>query len=134
MKYRRELDFKRFEQAADEESNLVQMVTAMQEIKLNNCETQKRWQWERIQVKLFKISVKGAGFGASATSRFCIFQSDHEYYNLLYSGKSSGRRSDDTGYDDVSDLYHRPAQCAGLFFYRICAAVSGRQDKSGTAE
>ena len=35
MKYRRELDFKRFEQAADEESNLVQMVTAMQEIKLN---------------------------------------------------------------------------------------------------
>ena len=51
MKYRRELDFKRFEQAADEESNLVQMVTAMQEIKLNNCETQKRWQWERIQVK-----------------------------------------------------------------------------------
>ena len=63
MKYRRELDFKRFEQAADEESNLVQMVTAMQEIKLNNCETQKRWQWERIQVKLFKISVKGLALG-----------------------------------------------------------------------
>lgn len=38
------------------------------------------------------------------------------------------------GGDDVSDLYHRSAQCAGLFFYRICAAVSGRQDKSGTAE
>lgn len=63
MKYRRELDFKRFEQAADEESNLIQMVTAMQEIKLNNCETQKRWQWERIQVKLFKISVKGLALG-----------------------------------------------------------------------
>ena len=57
------MDFKRFEQAADEESNLVQMVTAMQEIKLNNCETQKRWQWERIQVKLFKISVKGLALG-----------------------------------------------------------------------
>lgn len=59
MKYRRELDIRRFAQAAGEQSNLVQMVTAMQEIKLNNCETQKRWQWERIQVKLFKISVKG---------------------------------------------------------------------------
>lgn len=63
MKYRRELDIRRFAQAAGEQSNLVQMVTAMQEIKLNNCETQKRWQWERIQVKLFKISVKGLTLG-----------------------------------------------------------------------
>ena len=31
----------------------------MQEIKLNNCEKQKRWEWERIQVKLFKISLRG---------------------------------------------------------------------------
>ena len=42
---------------------LCRWVTAMQEIKLNNCETQKRWQWERIQVKLFKISVKGLALG-----------------------------------------------------------------------
>lgn len=63
MKYRRELDIRRFAQAAGEQSNLIQMITAMQEIKLNNCETQKRWQWERIQVKLFKISVKGLALG-----------------------------------------------------------------------
>jgi ATP-binding cassette subfamily B protein len=31
----------------------------MQEIKLNNCEKQKRWEWENIQVKLFKVSIKG---------------------------------------------------------------------------
>lgn len=59
MKYRRELDIKRFAQAAGEQSNLFQLVTGMQEIKLNNCETEKRWEWERIQVKLFKISIKG---------------------------------------------------------------------------
>lgn len=59
MRYRRELDIKRFSQAAAEQSNLFQLVTGMQEIKLNNCETEKRWQWERIQVKLFKISIKG---------------------------------------------------------------------------
>jgi ATP-binding cassette subfamily B protein len=29
----------------------------MAEIKLNNCETQKRWEWERIQAKLFRINV-----------------------------------------------------------------------------
>lgn len=59
LKYRRELDIRRFSQAAGEQSNLFQLITGMQEIKLNNCETQKRWQWERIQVKLFNISVKG---------------------------------------------------------------------------
>ena len=63
MKYRRELDIRRFAQAAGEQSNLIQIVTGMQEIKLNNCEKQKRWQWERIQVKLFKISVKGLALG-----------------------------------------------------------------------
>ena len=59
MRYRRELDVRRFSQAAGEQSNLFQLITGMQEIKLNNCETEKRWQWERIQVKLFKISIKG---------------------------------------------------------------------------
>lgn len=63
MKYRRELDIRRFEQAAGEQSSLIQMITGMQEIKLNNCERLKRWQWERIQVKLFKISVKGQALG-----------------------------------------------------------------------
>lgn len=63
MKYRRELDIKRFAQAAGEQSNLFQLITGMQEIKLNNCETEKRWQWECIQVKLFKISIKGLALG-----------------------------------------------------------------------
>lgn len=63
MKYRRELDIRRFAQASREQSSLIQLVTGMQEIKLNNCEKQKRWQWERIQVKLFRISVKGMALG-----------------------------------------------------------------------
>lgn len=63
MKYRRDLDIKRFAQASNEQSNLFQLITGMQEIKLNNCETEKRWEWERIQVKLFKISIKGLALG-----------------------------------------------------------------------
>ena len=63
MRYRRKLDFKRFAQASANQSNLVQLVTGMQEIKLNNCEKQQRWKWERIQVKLFKISIQGVALG-----------------------------------------------------------------------
>ena len=63
LRWRRRLDMARFTQSAAEQSNLVQIVTAMQEIKLNNCEKQQRWKWESIQVKLFKISIKGLALG-----------------------------------------------------------------------
>ena len=63
MRYRREMDHRRFAQSAEEQCSTIQFITGMQEIKLNNCEKQKRWQWERIQVKLFKIGVKGLAVG-----------------------------------------------------------------------
>ena len=63
MKYRRELDNKRFAQSSADQSNMVELITGMQEIKLCNCEKQKRWQWERIQVKKFKIGVRGMALG-----------------------------------------------------------------------
>ncbi|PKP48206.1 MAG: ABC transporter ATP-binding protein [Bacteroidetes bacterium HGW-Bacteroidetes-1] len=59
MKKRRELDFKRFAQMSGNQSNLIQMITGMQEIKLNNCEKQKRWEWEKIQARLFRVNIKG---------------------------------------------------------------------------
>jgi ATP-binding cassette subfamily B protein len=73
MRLRRELDHKRFAQASSEQSNIVQIVTGMQEIKLNNCEKQKRWQWERIQVKLFKISLRGLDLGQYQQSGSVFF-------------------------------------------------------------
>ena len=63
MKIRRELDIKRFNQASGEQSKLIQLVQGMQEIKLNNCERQKRWEWEHIQVNLFRISLRGLSVG-----------------------------------------------------------------------
>lgn len=58
MKKRRDLDFKRFQQMSDNQGNLIQLIQGMQEIKLNNCEKQKRWEWEHIQAKVFKVNVK----------------------------------------------------------------------------
>lgn len=57
MKKRRDLDNRRFAQMSDNQSNVIQLITGMQEIKLNNCEKQKRWEWESIQAKLFKVSM-----------------------------------------------------------------------------
>ena len=63
MKRRKKLDYMRFQQASANQSNIVQMIGGMQDIKLNNCERQKRWDWENIQAKLFKVSVKSLSLG-----------------------------------------------------------------------
>ncbi len=58
MQRRRELDYKRFNKLSENQSKLIQIINGMQEIKLNNYEKEKRWEWERVQAGLFKVSVK----------------------------------------------------------------------------
>lgn len=59
LERRRRLDYMRFQQLAADQANLVQLVGGMQEIKLNSCERQKRWEWEAVQNKIFKIRMMG---------------------------------------------------------------------------
>lgn len=73
MRYRRELDIKRFGYSSREQSKMIQMVQGMQDIKLNNCERQKRWEWERIQVGLFRIGLKGLRIGQIQQSGSVFF-------------------------------------------------------------
>ena len=73
MKYRRELDVKRFNQSTNNQNKIIQLIQGMQDIKLNNCERQKRWEWEKIQVNLFKISVKGLKIGQVQQSGSVFF-------------------------------------------------------------
>jgi ATP-binding cassette subfamily B protein len=58
LKRRRQLNYRSFDVSSKNQSNVVQLVNGMQEIKLNNCEQQKRWEWEHIQARLFKFNVK----------------------------------------------------------------------------
>lgn len=55
MKYRRELDYKRFSQSATERNKMIQLIQGMQDIKLNNCERQKRWEWESASSSLSRM-------------------------------------------------------------------------------
>lgn len=58
LKKRKELDYKMFSQVAQEQSTVIELINGMQEIKMHNAEKQKRWGWEFLQVKLFKIKIK----------------------------------------------------------------------------
>jgi len=58
LKKRKELDYKRFSQISQEQSKVIELINGMQEIKMHNAERQKRWGWEFLQVKLFKVQIK----------------------------------------------------------------------------
>ena len=55
---RKELDYKKFSQISQEQSKVIELINGMQEIKMHNAEKQKRWGWEFLQVKLFKLRIK----------------------------------------------------------------------------
>ena len=59
LKKRRDLDYKQFSQVSQEQSKVIELINGMQEIKLHNAEKQKRWSWEYLQARLFKISIEG---------------------------------------------------------------------------
>ena len=55
---RKTLDYEIFELQAANQNKTYQFITTIQEIKLQDCEQRRRWEWEDIQVDLFKAQMK----------------------------------------------------------------------------
>lgn len=58
LRRRKVLDYELFEQQAINQNKTYQFITSMQEIKLQDCEQRRRWEWEDTQADLFKIQMK----------------------------------------------------------------------------
>lgn len=58
LRRRKELDYKQFDLASGNQSSVIQLLNGMQEIKLNGSERRRRWEWETIQARLYKVSIK----------------------------------------------------------------------------
>lgn len=82
MKKRSELDFKRFDASSGNQSSIYQLINGMQEIKLNGSQKRRRWEWEAIQVKLFRISVKGLSIAQMQVTGSSVI---NELKNILIS-------------------------------------------------
>lgn len=57
VRWRREIDYRRFDQSSLNQSNLMELIHGMQDIKMFNAEKQKRWAWERVQARLFRTGI-----------------------------------------------------------------------------
>lgn len=55
LSQRRKLDQKRFALSSQNQNSMIQLVQSVPELKLNNATIRKRWEWENIQVKNFKL-------------------------------------------------------------------------------
>jgi ABC-type bacteriocin/lantibiotic exporters, contain an N-terminal double-glycine peptidase domain len=55
---RKVLDYKLFEQQAINNNKTYEFITSMQEIKLQDCEQRRRWEWEDVQADLFGVQMK----------------------------------------------------------------------------
>lgn len=51
------IDFRYFDQASGNQSSTIQLINGIQEIKLNGSEKRRRWEWEGIQARLFKLNI-----------------------------------------------------------------------------
>ncbi len=58
LKVRKKLDWEYFALISQNQSYWVETVGAIQDIKINNYEKQKRWKWENIQAKLYRVNLK----------------------------------------------------------------------------
>ncbi len=58
LKRRKQLDYLYFEKQAANNNKTLQFITGMQEIKLQDCEQRRRWEWEDSQADLFDANMK----------------------------------------------------------------------------
>uniref|UniRef100_UPI0040499005 peptidase domain-containing ABC transporter n=1 Tax=Fulvivirga sp. TaxID=1931237 RepID=UPI0040499005 len=58
FKKRKALDYKKFSEVSQEQGKVIELINGMQEIKLHNAERQKRWGWEHVQARLFKVTIE----------------------------------------------------------------------------
>jgi ATP-binding cassette, subfamily B, bacterial len=58
LKRRRTINQTKFTYSAQNQSKIIQMISGVQDIKLTNSEQDKRWEWENLQIKIFRLNLK----------------------------------------------------------------------------
>jgi len=58
LKSKRNLNYRQFETSSQNQNSIVEIVSGMKDIKINNCEQRKRWEWGNLQAVLFKLQIR----------------------------------------------------------------------------
>lgn len=80
LRQRKLLDYLLFEEQAENNNKTYEFITSIQEIKLQNCEQRRRWEWEDVQADLFGVQMKSLRLKQSQEAG-CLFI--NEVKNML---------------------------------------------------
>ncbi|QJD96253.1 peptidase domain-containing ABC transporter [Mucilaginibacter robiniae] len=79
---RKKMDYLRFQQGRTAQEKLYELVVGMQEIKLYGSETEKRWEWEHLQMRQYRLNINSLKLEQFQQSGFIFFT---QFKNILIS-------------------------------------------------
>lgn len=134
LKIRRKINYETFHLSAKENNATLQLIQGMQEIRLNNAEKQKRWEWENIQAGVFKLNFKNLNYnqwqqaGATLINNVQSLAITFIVAKLVIEGQLTfGRYAG-------GSIHYWPVKRAGKSMGRFCTKRAGCQNKYGTAQ
>lgn len=88
MKKRRKFDFEKFELNSKGKNIMLQLFHGIEEIKLNNIENEKRWEWENLQAEKFQLSMRILRWGQLQSSGSVLINNVKNVFISFISAKA----------------------------------------------
>lgn len=85
---RRILNYDMFEKQAISQNRTLQLVTSMQEIKLQNCQNRRRWEWEDCQLDMLEIQEQELRLTISENIGCFVINSTKNIFVIVLSAKA----------------------------------------------
>lgn len=111
MKRRKVIDYDFFEKQATSQDKTLQIISYMQEIKLQNCPQRRRKEWENTQADLFEVQMKSLKLQQIQESRQHAYKQPAQCGDNGYGGNGRDRRAYNVRHDAVDTVYNR-ADCS----------------------
>ncbi len=80
LKKRREVDYLAFQQQSNTNNSVIEIIQGMQEIKLQGSQLKRRWQWTKIQAKLFRIRILSLKISQYQTAGATFFMNGKDVF------------------------------------------------------
>ena len=131
LKKRKVLDYQLFEKQAVNSSKTYQFITAMQEIKLQDCEQRRRWEWENVQADVFEVNMKILKLQQAQEAGSIIINEVKNIVITVIAATAVIKGDMTLGMMLAVQYDHRPTECAGGTTDDLALLTAGCENQPG---
>ena len=131
LRRRKVLDYELFEQQAINNNKTYEFITSMQEIKLQDCEQRRRWEWEDTQVDLFNVQMKSLKLQQTQEAGSILINEVKNIVITVVAAAAVIHGTDDARHDARRAVYHRTAQLTRGTAHEFLLFTAGRENQPG---